>query len=161
MNRSDLTPPVVERPAGPNERARAVTGRDHLSHSQLALMRACPRKFAFGYVENAPRDFVPSSLLFGGAVHAALERHFRGLLEGQVIGHAERLAAFDLAWRQGTSAGDDVPIRYNAGESKSSLREQARQLAGVPLDDLSFPQAAALITRLRAQVTPAPAPAIG
>jgi RecB family exonuclease len=134
MNRRNLSPPVVERPAGPNERARQITGRDYLSHTQLALMRACPRKFAFGYVENAPRDFSPSSLLFGGAIHAALERHFRGLLEGQVIGHVERLAAFDLAWRQGASAGDDVPVRYNAGESESSLRELADRMLGAFAD---------------------------
>ena len=57
-------PPAAERPA--NRLARAITGRPYLSYSQLALMRACPRKFAFQYVENAPKDFVPSGLIFGG-----------------------------------------------------------------------------------------------
>jgi hypothetical protein len=31
----------------PNRLAEQITGRTYLSHSQLSLMRTCPRKFAF------------------------------------------------------------------------------------------------------------------
>ncbi len=64
-----VTPP--DRP--PNRLAATITGRTYISHSQLYSMRTCPRKFAFQYVEKVPADFVPSSLIFGGSIHAALE----------------------------------------------------------------------------------------
>jgi hypothetical protein len=53
--------PVSERPAC--QQARQITGRSYLSHSQLSLMRSCPRRFAFQYIENAPVDFIPASLV--------------------------------------------------------------------------------------------------
>jgi len=41
-----------------------------------------PKKFSFQYVEQIQPDFVPSSLLFGQAIHHAIELHYRCLLEG-------------------------------------------------------------------------------
>ena len=66
----------------PNREAEKLTGRNYVSHSQLSLMRSCPRKFAFLYLEKAPADFIPASLIFGGSIHSALELYFRAILEG-------------------------------------------------------------------------------
>ena len=74
--------PAEPQPRPPNRLAERITGRPYLSHSQLSLMRSCPRKFAFTYVEKSTRDFVPVSLIFGGSIQAALELHFRCRLEG-------------------------------------------------------------------------------
>jgi hypothetical protein len=83
-------PRVSERP--PNRLAERITGRTYLSHSQISTMRSCPRKFAFLYVENAPADFIPSSLIFGGSIHSSLELHFRARLEGLETGSQIYLA---------------------------------------------------------------------
>src|ERR1700676_1536124 len=77
--------PALSRP--PNHLAEQITGRSYLSHSQISLMRSCPRKFAFRYVEKADSDFIPSSLIFGGSIHTALELHYRCRLEGLGVTH--------------------------------------------------------------------------
>ena len=66
----------------PTEPVEALpTLPDHLSWSQVSLMRSCPQKFYFTYVSHAPRDFIASSLKFGSAVHAGLESFFRAGME--------------------------------------------------------------------------------
>jgi hypothetical protein len=40
----------------PNRLAEQITGRTYLSHSRIALMRTCPRKFSFLYVVKASPD---------------------------------------------------------------------------------------------------------
>src|SRR5438132_286832 len=104
---SSRQPAPATRPS--NLEAQRITGRPYLSHSQLSLMRTCPRKFAYTYIENAERDFLPSSLIFGGSVHAALELHFRCRLEGLTTTHQALLSAYQDAWqRELRDAGDNV-----------------------------------------------------
>lgn len=82
MTTTLINPAVSERPA--NLEAQRLTRRTYVSHSQLSTFRGCSRKFAFLYIENAPREFHASSLLFGSAMHAAFEFHFRRRLEGVI-----------------------------------------------------------------------------
>jgi len=91
-------PNVSERP--PNRLAERITGRTYLSHSQISTMRSCPRKFAFLYVEKAPADFIPSSLIFGSSIHSSLELHFRAKLEGLETTHAALMSAYHDEWRR-------------------------------------------------------------
>jgi len=98
----------------PNVAAEQLTGRTYLSHSQISLMRACPRKFAYIYVEQAPPDFIPSSLIFGGSIHASLETYFRGRLEGIAVTATALVTAYHDAWTQQLArareqAGTEVP----------------------------------------------------
>jgi hypothetical protein len=125
--------PPCARPAAsirpPNRLAQGITGRPYLSHSQLSLLRSCPRKFAFRYVEKAPVDFVASSLLFGGAIHHSLELHYRARLEGLSVTPQALLSAFADGWnRQHRDAGDGVPIRYSKGEDRATLDALAHRL---------------------------------
>ena len=79
MTAATIMPPV-HRPKGEraaNRLAQQITGRTYVSHSQLNLMRTCPYKFNLLYVEKAAADFIPSSLIFGGSIHSALEVFFR------------------------------------------------------------------------------------
>src|SRR5688572_26039710 len=89
-------PAATPRPV--NQEAEQITGRDHLSHSQLASMRQCPRKFWHQYVDHSEPDFVASSLLFGAAVHHAVELHFRSLMEGLTVGADTLCNAFLDCW---------------------------------------------------------------
>lgn len=119
--------PASVRPA--NQLAMQITGRSYLSHSQLSLLRSCPRKFAFVYLEKARPDFVPSSLLFGGAIHAALEMYFRARLEGLEITHSALLSGFWDAWKTNQSKnGDDLPVRYNQGEDIDTIHALADRM---------------------------------
>lgn len=116
--------PISVRPA--NALAKEITGRDYVSHSQLSLMRSCPQKFAYQYIEKAPPDHQPSSLLFGGAIHAALELFFRTRMEGMQITAGALLSHYHDAWRRQREQVDkDVPIRFNKEEDQEKLDDLA------------------------------------
>ena len=118
--------PPPQRP--PNRLALQITGRNYVSHSQLSLMRACPRKFAYTYVEKAPRDFLPCALIFGGSIHAALEGYYRAKLEGLALSAADMLHAYHTAWQENRqSAGESVPVKYNKGEDKATVHALAQR----------------------------------
>ena len=124
-------PPAATRPSDrpPNGLAQEITGRPYLSHSQLSLMRSCPRKFAFTYVEKAPADFIPVSLIFGGAIHASLELHYRATLEGLTVTHGALLSAYHDAWRrQKEQAGGNVPVRFNKGDNEDTVHALADRM---------------------------------
>ncbi len=114
-------------PRAPNRVAEKLTGRSYLSHSQISLMRSCPRKFAFQYVENAPRDFVASTLLLGGAIHAALELYFRARLEGLAVSTEAMPSAYHDSWKRQQSA-DKVPVRFNKAETHETVDATAHRM---------------------------------
>src|SRR4051794_31888313 len=115
-----------ERP--PNLQAKQITGRPYLSHSQLSLMRSCPRRFAFQYVEQVTPDFLPSSLLFGSAIHSALELHFRCQLEGLTVTPAALLSAFQDGWCRCVAERPFVPIRFSKGQDIHTLSTLAMRM---------------------------------
>ncbi len=126
--RSGPDPPAVALRSA-NRVAQQITGRPYLSHSQITLMRTCPRRFAFTYVENRPRDYLPVSLVFGGAIHAAFERCFRDQLAGLTITHEALLSAYHDAWsRQIEQAGNDTPIRFNKNENINTVHALADRM---------------------------------
>ena len=119
-------PPPIR---APNRLAEQITGRTYLSHSQLAQMRGCPKKFSFLYVEKAAPDFIPSSLIFGGSIHSSLEIYFRARLEGLGITHEALLSAYHDSWRrQKEKAGGDVPVRFCKAETHDSLHALADRI---------------------------------
>ncbi len=108
--------------------AQQITGRSYLSYSQIALFRACPRKFAFQYVEHAPKDFLPVTLLFGGSVHAALERYFQSRLEGMEVRQEQLLAVYHQAWKRQMIDAGDVPVRWGKTESTETIHALANRM---------------------------------
>ncbi len=85
-------------------------------------MRSCPRKFAFQYVEKVPADFIPSSLIFGGSIHSALEFYFRARLEGLEVTQDALLSAYHDGWkRQRGTTGLNVPVKYSKDQTADSL----------------------------------------
>ncbi|MEX2215167.1 MAG: PD-(D/E)XK nuclease family protein [Phycisphaeraceae bacterium] len=125
----------------PGEIAQSISGRDYLSWSQVDQMRRCPAKYGFGYVEQSKPAFLPSSLLFGSAIHSALEHHFQQLLEGRLTSQRELMAVFMDEWRRRDNEDPDVPVRFNKSESEASLIELAqRMLAAFLISPLANPQ---------------------
>jgi putative RecB family exonuclease len=105
-------------------------------------MRACPRKFSFQYIEKAPPDHQPSSLLFGGAIHAAFELYFQTRMEGMQITAGALLSHYHDAWRkEREEAGQDVPVRFNKEETQEKLDDLAgRVIDAFLLSPLAMPQ---------------------
>jgi len=121
-------------PAGPplrppNRQALAITGRPYLSHTQISTLRRCAKSFSFRYVEKAPADFVPTSLLLGGAIHSSLEAFYQARMEGLCLSAEEMFLAYQQSWRQSlATAGPNVPVRYNKAEDEASLAALAQRM---------------------------------
>jgi len=112
----------------PNQVAEQITRRPYVSYTQLSLMRSCPRKFAFQYVENAPKDFIPSSLIYGGAIHASLEGYYRARLEGLTLSSEEMLLCYHHAWQSNLkTAGENTPVKFNATEDEAKVHALAQR----------------------------------
>jgi len=132
-------------PRAPNRVALQITGRNYVSYTQLSLMRSCPRKFSYQYVENAPKDFIPSSLIYGGSIHAALEHHNRAQLEGTVTDAGDLLQAYHTAWQQNRQSDGDIPVKYGAKEDEAAIHALAeRTLAAFLASPLAHPRGVVL-----------------
>ena len=96
----------------------ADTGRDYLSFSAIRLYQTCPLKFHFKYCLGLPEETVSSSLVFGGAVHRAIEFHFRELLSGNPPPSSDALLGeFWEGWKE----RDLEQVRFGKGEDRESL----------------------------------------
>ena len=56
--------------------------RDYISHSAIMTYQQCPLRYRFKYINGLPETVVSSGLIFGGAIHSALEFQFTERLCG-------------------------------------------------------------------------------
>ena len=75
--------------------------RDYLSWSQINSYRSCPLRYYFRYVAGLPEKTVSASLVFGSAIHRAIEHHFRELLAGNPPPTTDELLDhYQAEWRE-------------------------------------------------------------
>jgi len=125
-----IRPIHPETPAGihpPGMEVYDLTGRPYLSWSQLTSYRSCPRKWFFSHVENAKPEFIASSLIFGGAIHKAIQRHYDARIIGRDLDLEHLQASFDEAWQE-EEKRSVARVRYGKDESKESLKELAGRM---------------------------------
>lgn len=106
------------------DEALSITGRPYISWTQVASYQLCPRAFAFRYVDHAQPDFVPSSLLFGSAMHEAFAKVHECEMEGLESPCSDDLAAKVTQALDATS----LPVKYSKGESTESLHELGQRM---------------------------------
>ena len=101
--------------------------RDYISHSAITTYQQCPLRYRFKYVDGLPETVVSSNLIFGGAIHSALEFHFTELLIGNDPPTQDLLLdVFQDAWRD--RSGDYEDIRFGNGEDHTSLSALADRM---------------------------------
>lgn len=92
--------------------------RDYVSFSALSLYQRCSLRYFFKYLAQLPEESVSANLVFGQAVHKAVERHFNELLAGNAPPHLDTLLAeFNAGW-------DEVPaeqITFPKKDTRDSL----------------------------------------
>ena len=95
----------------------------YISYSQVFTYMNCSLKYRFQYLENKPYERVSIAPIFGSAIHAAIERHYRGLKNNQIITLDELVEEFriqlELDLKQQT-----VPVIY-----KKDLPDKATAFA--------------------------------
>jgi len=99
--------------------------RDYLSYSAVTTYQGCPLRYYFRYVAGLPERTVSSSLIFGGAIHRAVEHHFNELLAGNEPPTSEALLGeYDRHWQE----TDPAAIRFGKDESRDCLGELAKKV---------------------------------
>ena len=100
---------------------------DHLSWSAVkSCYSACPRRYSFRYIEQVPEEFIPASLAFGSAFHAAVERLHQRKLEGADVPDLnEALDEFEKHWSPNAVSAE---IRFGKGEDAAVLRDLAARM---------------------------------
>ncbi|MGD0090639.1 MAG: PD-(D/E)XK nuclease family protein, partial [Planctomycetota bacterium] len=93
---------------------------NHLSWSGIQTYSQCPRKFSYRYIEQAPVEFTPASLAFGGSFHRAVEHLNQARIEGAAIPDVAALVAkYDEAWAE--EAAKAPEIQHAKDEDATSL----------------------------------------
>jgi putative RecB family exonuclease len=99
--------------------------RDHLSVSQINVYLACPLKYRFQYVDEIPRAFTSSSLLFGIAIHSTLAWWHQKRIDGESVSREDTHRVFRADW---FSQKTDLPILFKPKETEKALIEKGQAL---------------------------------
>jgi DNA helicase-2/ATP-dependent DNA helicase PcrA len=113
-----------------------------LSFRQIDDYRTCPLKYKYVHRLRVPL-LVHHRIVYGSAVHKAVQAYFRARLDGHAFGEDDLLAAFRAAWvsegflsreheEQRLRAGEALLRRFHAEEQRSPLRPSAVE------DDFTF-----------------------
>ena len=82
------------------QRIEQLPNRDYISFSAISSYQSCPLKFKFRYMDQLPEDAVSAALVFGGAIHNAVEFHFNELMAGNTAPDLDTLLdVYQDAWR--------------------------------------------------------------
>lgn len=99
--------------------------RDYVSYSALSTYRRCPLSYFFKYVQGLPEETVSASLVYGTAIHRALERHFHEMLAGNEPPSVdELLVEYEVGWTERS----DQTVIFGQGETRTSLNALARRM---------------------------------
>ena len=107
--------PVAPAPAGePAPMPESETLR--LSFSHIDDYRTCPLKYRYVHVLRVPL-LTHHRVVYGSAIHQAVQQHFRARLEGRAFEEADLIAAFRAAWiSEGFLSREHEDRRLAAGE---------------------------------------------
>jgi len=84
----------------------------HISYSQIFTYLACSLKYKFQYVEQRPHERVSIALMFGGAIHSAIERYYRRLKENGVPDPLWQIQDFFVDCLNADLDNRSVPVLY-------------------------------------------------
>ncbi|MES2209054.1 MAG: ATP-dependent DNA helicase [Chloroflexota bacterium] len=108
---------VPVRPA----RTEPIEGPLSLSHSSLDAYLTCPRKFQYSHVLRIPTA-PHHSIVYGGALHQAVQEFHRAEARGYVMPQAELEAVFERSWtNEGFVSRDHEQARLAAGRAALRL----------------------------------------
>ena len=145
---------LILKPAVPRAPPVAAVPRDYVSFSAIRTYQQCPLRYYFKYIAGLPEETVSSSLVFGGAVHRAIEHHFRELLIGNSRPGLDALLA---VYQQEWADRDSGRVQFGKTDTKDSLDVLAqRMLLAFLASELAVPQGRILAVEeeLRGNVIP-------
>src|SRR5262245_2496394 len=106
--------------AVPTAEKASIVGndRDYISFSSIRAYQACPLRYFFRYVAGLPEESVVATLVFGTAVHRAIEHYFRELLVGNPPPGVDALIEqYSAGWQE----RDGRPLHFGKDEARRDL----------------------------------------
>jgi len=99
------------------------------SQSRVGLFGLCSLKYAFSYIYKVDPEFTPLALVFGSAVHRALEMMAHARKDGVPMSEPDCKNLFAEIWQR--QLQEDKDIRYGDGQDAESCLAQGQDLIGV------------------------------
>jgi CRISPR/Cas system-associated exonuclease Cas4 (RecB family) len=87
------------------------------SYSKLSTWMRCPRKYRLRYIDDAPEETTPVSLIFGTAIHEACEVFLAALKDGQPAVNDEVYGAFHRAFDDSVKLATDMNVPVDWGNN--------------------------------------------
>lgn len=113
--------------SGPDRKTTQPKVRDYVSYSAITTYQACPLRYYFRYIAGLPEKTVSSSLVFGSAVHRAVEFHFNELMAGNDAPSGEALLGeYDSAWNE----YDSATVNFGKENGRDDLLPLAQRVIG-------------------------------
>lgn len=98
---------------------------EHFSFSSLSLFQQCPRKWAYTYLMDAEKEFVPAALAFGSALHRGVEALHWAVLSGSPARFEDAWAAYEASWTDECAV---TAVLFGADEDRAFYDRMARVL---------------------------------
>lgn len=120
--------------------AESLTRRPYLSWSAISTFMKCPLKYQFHYLDQLPEEFISANLIFGSAIHAALEAYFgEHLASRRPFNVDDLLGVYHTSWSQ----ADLAAVQFGKAEDLPSLEALAQRMLQAFMDsDLAHPTGA-------------------
>ncbi|QDU30684.1 PD-(D/E)XK nuclease superfamily protein [Anatilimnocola aggregata] len=111
--------------------------RSYLSFSSIRTYQSCPLKYFFKYIAGLPEESVSASLVFGSAIHRAIEHLYRQqMIGGAAPGVDELLTHYQAEWQE----RDAKPVRFGREDDAAALTDlAARMLTAFRESELAKP----------------------
>ncbi|MBK9974275.1 MAG: PD-(D/E)XK nuclease family protein [Planctomycetes bacterium] len=108
-----------------------ATRQETGSFSRLSCWLNCPRKYQFEYIEEAPAECTPSSLLLGSAIHEAVEAFMDSLKAGTPMTSEEVSGVFHRAVTDSAAIAQEqgAPVEFSTGGVAELLAKGDAMLA--------------------------------
>lgn len=98
--------------------------RPHFSVTQLRTYLECPYRYYLMYEEKLPWEKVPSGVAFGSAMHRAIERFNRSLIDGQ-MDEKSAISVFATEW---AIESQREGVEYKNPDEPEELRDKGKRL---------------------------------
>jgi DNA helicase-2/ATP-dependent DNA helicase PcrA len=120
--------PAVPLPAA--RREGPIEGPLVLSHSSIDAYLTCPKRYHYSYVLHVPTA-PHHSLVYGSALHQAVQEFHRAEARGRILSEADLFAAFEAAWtNEGFISREHELARLDAGRRALRQFREARLQPG-------------------------------
>lgn len=105
----------------------------HTSYSRVSAYLRCGLAYKFKYLMGLEQEFQPAPLIFGVAIHRAVELFFRSKMTGKSAPTLNELySTFQLAWED--QAKNSPEIRFKEGEDAHTQSDLAKRMLAAFLD---------------------------